>query len=146
VIPPYTASKAAVEHFANAFRLEIAHLGVGVGSAHMSWIDTPLVRERKEDLATARDVLDSMPLSRTTSVQKCEMAFVKGIDRRKRQINCPRWVGPCRWLRPLLTCRVGEHLVLRGLPEMSLRLGAEVVALSRAMSVRTAALQELSRP
>jgi len=42
---PYNASKAAVEHFANALRLEVAHLGVGVGSAHMSWIDTPLVRE-----------------------------------------------------------------------------------------------------
>ena len=42
---PYSASKAAVEHFANALRLEVAHLGVDVGSAHMSWIDTPLVRE-----------------------------------------------------------------------------------------------------
>ena len=37
---PYDASKAAVEHFANALRLEVAHRGVDVGSAHMSWIDT----------------------------------------------------------------------------------------------------------
>jgi NAD(P)-dependent dehydrogenase (short-subunit alcohol dehydrogenase family) len=141
---PYTASKAAVEHFANAFRLEVAHLGVAVGSAHMSWIDTPLVRESKEDLSTVRDVLDSMPLSRTTSVQKCATAFVKGIEKRKRQINCPRWIGLCRWLKPLLTCRVGERLVLRGLPEMLLRLDAEVVALGRSMSARTVTLQELS--
>ena len=53
----YAASKAAVEHFANAFRMEIAPLGVAVGSAHMSWIDTPLVRESKEDLATVREML-----------------------------------------------------------------------------------------
>ncbi|MGH3969825.1 MAG: SDR family oxidoreductase, partial [Mycobacterium sp.] len=40
---PYAASKAGVEHLANALRLEVAHHGVAVGSAHMSWIDTALV-------------------------------------------------------------------------------------------------------
>lgn len=139
---PYAASKAAVEHFANAFRLEVAHLGVAVGSAHMSWIDTPLVRESKEDLSTVRDLLDSLPLSRPTSVQKCGTAFVEGIERRKRQINCPRWVGLCRWLRPLSTCRVGERRVLKGIPERLLGLDAEVVALGRSMSARTVALQK----
>ena len=44
-LAPYNAAKAGVEHFANALRLEVARLGVDVGSAHMSWIDTPLVRE-----------------------------------------------------------------------------------------------------
>jgi hypothetical protein len=42
------------EHFANGFRLEVAHLGVGVGSAHMSWVDPPLVRESNEDLDGSR--------------------------------------------------------------------------------------------
>ena len=32
------------------------------------------------------------PLSKTTSVEKCGEAFVKGIEGRKRRINCPRWV------------------------------------------------------
>ncbi len=45
---PYDTSKAGVEHFANALRLELAHRGVDVGSAHMLWIDTPLVRESKD--------------------------------------------------------------------------------------------------
>ena len=49
-----TPSKAGVEHFANALRLEVAHRGVDVGSAHMSWIDTPLVRDSKADLSTLR--------------------------------------------------------------------------------------------
>ncbi len=35
--------------FANALRLEVAHRGVDVGSAHMSWIDTPLVQDGKAD-------------------------------------------------------------------------------------------------
>ena len=33
------------------------------------------------------------PLSKTTSVEECGEAFVKGIEGRKRQINCPGWVG-----------------------------------------------------
>jgi NAD(P)-dependent dehydrogenase (short-subunit alcohol dehydrogenase family) len=139
---PYAASKAAVEHFANTFRLEVAHLGVQVGSAHMSWIDTPLVRECREDLSTIRDLLDSLPFSGTASVQKCGAAFVRGIEGRKRQINCPRWVGLGRWLRPLLSCRVGERWVLKKIPETMWRLDAEVVALGRSMSARTAALQK----
>jgi len=48
---PYNASKAGVEHLANALRLEVAHLGVDVGSAHMSWVDTPLVSDAKSDLS-----------------------------------------------------------------------------------------------
>ena len=47
-----TPRKAGVEHFANALRLEVAHQGVDVGSAHMSWIDTPMVQDSKADLTT----------------------------------------------------------------------------------------------
>ena len=46
----YNASKAGAEHFANALRLEVKHLGVDVGSAHMSWIDTPMVQDARADL------------------------------------------------------------------------------------------------
>jgi len=140
---PYNASKAAVEHFANALRLEVAHLGVGVGSAHMSWIDTPLVRESRADLSTMRDILDSLPasLGKPMPVQKCGAAFVKGIEDRKRQINCPRWVGLFRWLKPLFTSRRGERFVLKAIPEMLPRLDAEVAALGRSMSARTEALK-----
>src|SRR3954453_23296489 len=46
----YNASKAGVEHLANALRLEVAHHGVMVGTAHPSWIDTPLVQDVKNDL------------------------------------------------------------------------------------------------
>ena len=69
----YHASKAGVEHFANALRLEVAHRGVDVGSAHMSWIDTPLVRESKADLSTFREMIAKLPgpLKKTTSVEKC---------------------------------------------------------------------------
>ena len=43
-LSPYNASKAGVEHFANTLRVEVAAQGVAVGCAHMSWIDTPMLR------------------------------------------------------------------------------------------------------
>jgi NAD(P)-dependent dehydrogenase (short-subunit alcohol dehydrogenase family) len=69
---PYNASKAAVEQFANALRLELGHRGVDVGSAHMSWIDTAMVRDTKSDLSTFAEMLSKLPfpLSITTSVDK----------------------------------------------------------------------------
>jgi NAD(P)-dependent dehydrogenase (short-subunit alcohol dehydrogenase family) len=143
-IAAYNTSKAGVEHFANALRLELAHRGVDVGSAHMSWIDTPLVRESKADLATAKEMLAAMPgpLGKTTSVEQCGRAFLEGIEGRKRQINCPRWVGLVRWLKPLLTSRAGEAPARKTALNLLPRLDAEVAALGRSMSARTDALEK----
>src|SRR6476660_6392185 len=101
-LAPYNASKAGVEHFANALRQEVAHLGVDVGSAHMLWIDTPLVQEAKSDLPSFRKMLDAMPgpLGKTTSVEACGRAFVKGIEERKRYVYCPDYVAVLRWFNP----------------------------------------------
>ena len=60
-LAPYHAAKAGVEHFANALRLEVAYQGVDVGSAHMSWIDTPMVQDAKKDLAGFREMLARVP-------------------------------------------------------------------------------------
>ena len=141
---PYDTSKAGVEHFANALRLEVAHRGVDVGSAHMLWIDTPLVREGKADSEAMREMLRRLPgpLGKTTSVEKCGEAFLKGIENRKRQINCPSFVGLMRWLKPLLSTPVGESMLLKSVPELLPKMDAEVAAAGRSMSVRTEALEK----
>jgi NAD(P)-dependent dehydrogenase (short-subunit alcohol dehydrogenase family) len=143
-LAPYNAAKAGVEHFANALRLEVAHLGVDVGSAHMSWIDTPLVRESKADLSTVREMLASLPgpLAKTTSVEKCGDAFVKGIEARKRRINCPGWVEVLRWIRPLLATRMVEAQTAKTASELLPKMDAEVAALGRSMSTRTESLEK----
>ena len=143
-LAPYNAAKAGVEHFANALRLEVAHLGVDVGSAHMSWIDTPLVRESKADLPTVREMLASLPgpLAKTTSVEKCGDAFVKGIEARKRRINCPGWVEVLRWIRPLLATRMVEAQTAKTASELLPKMDAEVAALGRSMSSRTDSLEK----
>lgn len=141
---PYDASKAGVEHFANALRLEVAHHGVTVGVAHMSWIDTPLVQDTKTDLPSFKKMLDTLPgpLSRTTSVQECGEVFVKGIERRRERIYCPGWVGLIRWLKPVLTTRIGQAPVLKNAPKILPQMDQEVVALKRSLGSRTGGLKK----
>src|SRR6185436_18341629 len=135
-LAPYNASKAAVEQFANALRLEVAHHGVDVGSAHMSWVDTAMVRDTKTDLSTFGEMLSKLPypVNVTTSVGKCGAAFVDGIEGRKTRVYCPRWVGALRWLKPLVSTRIGEAPIKKFVPDLLPRMDAEVVALGRSTS------------
>ncbi|WAC93658.1 SDR family oxidoreductase [Mycobacterium sp. Aquia_213] len=132
----YDMSKAGNEHLANALRLEVGHRGVGVGVAHMSWIDTALVRDTKSDLASFGDFLKHLPwpLSKTTSVDKCATAFVKGIEGRKDRVYCPGWVVAFRWLKPVLSSTVGELPVRKASAELVTQMDAEVAALGRSTS------------
>jgi NAD(P)-dependent dehydrogenase (short-subunit alcohol dehydrogenase family) len=141
---PYDASKAGVEHLANALRLEVTDLGVTVGAAHMSWIDTALVRDSKADMPSFQGMLANLPwpLNKTTSVDKCAAAFVKGIEHRKHRIYCPGWVRLFRWVKPMLSTPAGETVVRRSTREFLPGMDAEVAALGRSTSVSNEALQK----
>jgi NAD(P)-dependent dehydrogenase (short-subunit alcohol dehydrogenase family) len=134
----YNASKAGVEHFANALRLEVHHHGVDVGVAHMSWIDTPLVQDAKNDLKAFDEMISGLPgpLSKTTSVQACVAAFVKGIERRKRRVYVPGWVGLIRNRRNLLASAAGDHATLKHVPRLLPMMDEEVRQLGRSTSAR----------
>jgi NAD(P)-dependent dehydrogenase (short-subunit alcohol dehydrogenase family) len=133
---PYNASKAGIEMLANTLRLEVAHHGVSVGSAHMSWINTALVRDTEADLPSFAELLRKLPwpLNKTTTVDKCAQAFVKGIEGRRSRIYCPRWVGLFRWLKPVLSTEVGELPIRKTTAELLPRMDAEVAALGRSTS------------
>lgn len=141
---PYDASKAGVEHLANALRLEVAHRGVTVGSAHMSWVDTALLGDAKKDLPTAAAMLAKLPwpLHRMTSVGACADAFVNGIEARRTRVYCPRWVGLVRWLKPLLSVRVVEWPIRRVAARLLPRMDAEVAALGRSTSSYTGGIEQ----
>ena len=143
-LAPYNASKAAVEQFANALRLEVAHRGVAVGSAHMSWIDTALVRDTRADISTFSEMVSRLPgpLKTTTSVEQCGEAFVKGIEGRRTRVNCPGWVGLVRWLKPILSTRLGEMPVRAIVPDILPRMDAEVAALGRSTSAHNEELDQ----
>jgi NAD(P)-dependent dehydrogenase (short-subunit alcohol dehydrogenase family) len=140
----YHASKAGAEHFANALRPEVAYLGVKVGSAHMCWIDTPLVQDAKRDLSAFSMMLERLPgpLSRTTTAEACADAFVAGIEGRRTRINVPRWVNALRWLKPVLTTPLGERDARRHAAEIIPVMDAEVRAMGRSLSARSAALEQ----
>jgi NAD(P)-dependent dehydrogenase (short-subunit alcohol dehydrogenase family) len=142
----YGDTKAGVEHFANSLRLEVAGRGVDVGSAHMSWIDTPLVREGKTEVRAFDRMISSLPgpLKKTTSVDKCAKSFVDGIERRRRKVYCPRRVGLLGWLKPVLATPFGERQSLKTAPELVAEMDAEASALGRNFSARTDALEKKS--
>ncbi len=137
----YNASKAGAEHFANALRLEVKHQGVDVGCAHMSWIDTPLVRDAKKDLSTFSELISRLPypLSKTASVDLCVNAFVRGIEKRARHIYCPGWVRGVGLNRNVVNSAAGSRAVLPHVPDLLPRMDAEVAALGRATSARNVA-------
>jgi NAD(P)-dependent dehydrogenase (short-subunit alcohol dehydrogenase family) len=141
---PYDMSKAGNEHLAHALRLEVAHLGVTVGSAHMSWIDTALVRDTRSDLPTFREQLANFPwpLNKTTSVDKCAAAFVAGIEGRKKRVYCPSWVVAFRWLKPFMSTRPGERLAFGNIGDQLARMDAEVATLGRSTSAHTQQLEK----
>jgi NAD(P)-dependent dehydrogenase (short-subunit alcohol dehydrogenase family) len=140
----YNMSKAGDENLANSLRLELAHLGVTVGSAHMSWVDTALVRDTKADLPAFNELLARLPwpLNKTTSVSGCADAFVKGIEDRQARVYHPGWVALLRWLKPVLSTRLGEGAVLKHTRELMPQLDAQVAALGRSTSAYTQSLEE----
>lgn len=136
----YCASKAGVEHFGNAVRLELAHRGVRVGTAHPSWIDTDLVRDAKDDLPAFRAALDKLPwpLGSTTSVQACAAAFVRGIERRQRRVYVPRALGAVQAMRSVLVSPLSDWVIGRTARTSVPGMEAQVRSLGRAFGTHTA--------
>lgn len=134
----YGASKAGVEAFTDTLRLEVAPLGVTVGCAHMSWIDTDMVRDAERDLPTFREMRQRLPwpLNSTTSVADCAAAFRQAIERGSRRVNVPGVVGLFHWIRPLVHSPLVDALIVRGSVVAFGRLEAEIRALGRSMSQR----------
>ncbi|BCJ36586.1 oxidoreductase [Actinocatenispora thailandica] len=137
----YCASKAGVEQFGNALRLEVAHHGVAVGTAHPIWVDTDLVRDQQHDLRTFRAVVRRLPypLNTTITVEKCALSIVDGIERRARRVYAPRSLAAVQALRTIYTGPVAGAVLARGARTRVPELEAEVRALGRSFGSRSAA-------
>ncbi|MBO0831733.1 MAG: SDR family oxidoreductase [Actinobacteria bacterium] len=95
----YCASKSGAEAWAHVLRAEVAHRGVAVGVAYLSWVDTDMVRGADADelLAELRH-RQPWPASATGSVDAAARRLAIGIGRRARQIYSPPWVRVVQWL------------------------------------------------
>ena len=111
----YAATKAGVESLANTIRVEFHRQGVGVGSAHPSWIDTDLVRDAANEFEAFRLLRAKLPwpLKSTTSVEACAEALADGIEKRKRRIYVPRSIALVARSRRLLNGPLGERFLRR---------------------------------
>jgi NAD(P)-dependent dehydrogenase (short-subunit alcohol dehydrogenase family) len=137
----YCASKAGVEQFGNALRLEVAHLGVGVGTAHPIWVDTDLVRDVRRDLLTFGQTLKRLPwpLNTYTSVEACAAAILRGIEARRRRIYVPRSIALVQALRTVVLSPLGDAALRRNARTAVPVMEAEVRALGRAFGEHSTA-------
>jgi NAD(P)-dependent dehydrogenase (short-subunit alcohol dehydrogenase family) len=134
----YNASKAGVEAFSRALRQEVGFRGVDVGLVHPSWIDTDMVRDASNDLASFRTMREKLPwpLAATTSVERCAKAIVDGMERRSARVFVPRAAALAYWLRSLITSGAGERVSASSAEEIVPQMEAEVAALGRSTAAR----------
>lgn len=148
----YCASKAGVEALADCLRPEVARLGVRVGVAYFSWIDTDMVRGADARHGGMRKRL-SGPLGKTSSLDEAVAGLVAGVERRAEVIVVPSWLrvvrllrGPFAWLVDRGARRnVGEvedrmiaEIAQRGAAEVTAPVGAGGAADSAARQARDA--------
>lgn len=110
----YVATKAGVEAFGDALRIELMHRGVDVGIAYFAGIDTPMAGDSR-----ATEIYESYlarhgenALGRTYPVGGAGRAVVSGIERRSRRVVYPRWVRATIGLRSIVP-RLAEKRLAR---------------------------------
>lgn len=95
----YAASKAGVEAFGGALRLEVAHKGVGVGVAHPAWVSTGMISGAGTRAGESRSL--PWPFSVVSSTGTCADLLVGAMAARQRKVFVPRSLAlmdPLRWL------------------------------------------------
>ena len=134
----YTASKAGAEALASALHSEVMHLGVSVGSAHPSWIDTDLVRDAAADLSSFRQMRKMLPwpMHATTTVDKCAAAFADAVEKRSRRVYVPRAIMLMHWLRNLPASKLVSKIMAPSLRRIMPQMEREVAELGRSFSAR----------
>jgi NAD(P)-dependent dehydrogenase (short-subunit alcohol dehydrogenase family) len=111
----YGASKAGAEQFANVLRIELADCGVAVGSAYMSLVDTPMLRETQSNSPEFTSLVASQPalVRRPLTAHDCAARLIEAIERRRRHVDAPKWVVAARWFKPMLSMPITQRQLRR---------------------------------
>jgi NAD(P)-dependent dehydrogenase (short-subunit alcohol dehydrogenase family) len=98
----YNVAKAGVEAMGNSLRSELKHLGVDVGVAHLTFVDTDMVRGVDEHPVFGK-ARSRMPLAnRVYPLELAVEKFTQGIRKRSRVVHVPGWIGPLKIFRALI--------------------------------------------
>jgi NAD(P)-dependent dehydrogenase (short-subunit alcohol dehydrogenase family) len=87
----YAASKAGLEALLNCLRIEVAHLGVGVGIAYPMFIDTPMVHDADREHADFARTRERLPgaAGKTFPVSLAADRIAACIQRRDDRVFIP---------------------------------------------------------
>jgi NAD(P)-dependent dehydrogenase (short-subunit alcohol dehydrogenase family) len=91
---PYAMSKAAVEQFGRALRVELVQHGASASVAYFGFIDTEMVHQGLDRDPLVKDMMTSLPrpLHKRLPPSAAGEAIARGIERRQ-----PRIIEPRRW-------------------------------------------------
>ena len=91
---PYAMSKAAVEQFGRALRIELVQHGAGASVAYFGFIDTEMVHQGLDRDPLVKEMMASLPkpLRKRLQPSVAGEAIARGIERRQ-----PRIIQPRRW-------------------------------------------------
>jgi short-subunit dehydrogenase len=90
-----------VEAFAHSLRGEVAHHGVDVGVAYLSWTDTDMVRGADERGFADRSRLPGV-LGRTYPLEPAVVRLVAGIAARAPHVYAQKWVRTLMYVRAVM--------------------------------------------
>jgi len=129
LMAPYTATKAGVEAFADALRVEVAHTGTKVGCAYFGFIDTDMVRD-SFDHPAAQATRASSPsfISKPIPLARAGEAIERGVLHRSRVTYAPRWVGVALALRGVLQPLMEKGAIARKETQEAIRRAEEDAA------------------
>ena len=110
---PYAMSKAAVEQFGRALRVELAPHGASATVAYFGFIDTEMVRKGIDEDPAADQLFEALPkvLHKRLPPKAAGEGIVRAIERR-----APRVILPRRWavfsvLRGIINPLLDRHMV-----------------------------------
>ncbi|MER5427567.1 SDR family oxidoreductase [Streptomyces sp. NPDC002588] len=113
----YCASKAGVEAFAHSLRAEVAHLGVAVGIAYLSWTDTDMIRDAGRH-PVLRELRAHMPppARRVHPADAVAARLTHAVEHRRTAVYVPaslRLAQVARAALPPLVLRLTRHALPR---------------------------------
>ncbi|MFC9503744.1 SDR family oxidoreductase [Streptomyces sp. NPDC057002] len=113
----YCASKAGVEAFTHTLRAEVAHHGVAVGIAYLSWTDTGMIHDA-DRYPALRELRAHMPppLRRVHPTEAVAARLARAVEQRRTAVYIPAWLRVLQLGRaaiPPLVLRRTRHVLPR---------------------------------
>lgn len=94
----YPATKAAIDNMVAQLRTEWMNATASAGTVYLSFVDTPMAREVRDDPRAGRAIRRSPSLlTRAATPDDVARRVVRALERRSRVVTVPRWQAPASW-------------------------------------------------